>query len=420
MRTTYRLLALLVASLLGSTTASAGPFTEGYAAARGTDSLFLSAAPEKEAAGWAAMTARAAYLPSAQLQQQQQYSTSSLTSRTFSVSQPVFSIDKAATVMESTPRLRSAESVYVQRENDLATRYFKALADWLKASEGLRLTSAKKTAYTQQYEAAKRALLAGEGTVSDRQDALLRLEQAQSEEVLLEAQQQAAANEVQMISGVAPNDTWSTLTVGELPKLPEQEDCLREALAHNPQLLQAQSDKEMADLGVWKARGALAPQVSVVVAHTTVSNFTTEYTGIQVSMPLGVAPVGQALSASANADRQRWLTLDAENKVKLDVRKLYAQFKAGVAEVSMRKTAVETASLGVEANMKSYQGGVRTKTDVLNAIQALYQAKQDLVTAQIALAESYLNLELTQGTRPEAILQSLDGYLFAKIDKTSI
>lgn len=409
-----RLLKPLVAAvgLAMTGVALAGPLADGYLAARSNDSMFLAATPEKASNDMAAAMARMAYLPSAQAQQQQ-YQSSNLTSRTYSLVQPLVAADKAATVLEGTPRYRLSDIIYAQREADLATRYYKALSDWLKAAEGLQLVMAKQDAFSQQYASAKRALEEGVGTVSDRQDALLRLEQAKSEGLLLKAQMTAAANSVRNITGQDPAERWAHLTgKGRLPAVDGIDDCVNRAIAGNLQLAQSKVDLELAELNVWKARGALAPQVNLVASRTETDGRTTNYTGIQVTMPLGAGSVGQAMSASSTAEKQRMVTQDAENKARLEVQRLHALVNAGMAEVAMRQSAVETASLGVEANEKSFKGGVRSKTDVLNAIQAMFQTKQDLLTARLNLAENYLNLELLQGKSPTETMRTVDQFLF--------
>lgn len=403
-------LAVLIGMAFGG--AQAAPLSDGYRAARSHDAQFMAAEPERESNNMAAGAAYASYLPSLSASQTK-LETEATTRRTYALQQPIFAGDKAAAVMEGSPRSKLAEVVYRQRENELAQRYFKALADWLKASEGLRLVKTKETAFEQQYQSAKRSLEEGVGTVSERQDALLRVEQAKSEGIALMAQQEAAANVLQYMTGERPNDDWQlNAAQGPLPAPPDLAACKSDAQQQSPSVQQAQIDAELARIGVWKARGAMMPSVNFIVQRTESNGISSNYTGLTVNFPLNAGSAFSTLNASAAAAKQEMLARDSENKVLLDVSRLHGLVMAGHAEVGMRKRAIETAELAVSANEASFKGGVRSKTDVLNSIQALYQTKQDYVTARLNLAENYMNLMLLQATEGSTVFLTLDKFLF--------
>ena len=86
------------------------------------------------------------------------------------ISQPVINASKFATFLGHTPRSELAESTFETRAQDLASRYFKAISDYVKGEESMQLSEAKITALTQQFKAAERMLAKGEGTVSDLRD----------------------------------------------------------------------------------------------------------------------------------------------------------------------------------------------------------------------------------------------------------
>lgn len=407
-----KLILSAVALTLLTDVALAASLREGYAAARRVDAQFQAAGPEHAANKLAAGAAYAAYLPTFSASQSK-LEAESTTRRTYVINQPLFAADKAAAFLEGAPRSRRAEVVYQQREGELAQRYFKALSDWLKASEGLRLLEAKAQAFDQQYQSARRALEEGVGTVSERQDALLRVEQARSEAVALGAQQSAAAQALAYMTGQPPQAAWQLRAdAGQLPALPGLDSCLETARVNSTALQQAQIDAELARVGLWKARGALLPSVDFVLQRTEYNGHVTNYKGVAINYPLSAGNALQALSADAEADRLERQARDAENKIALEVSRLHGLVRAGQVEVSMRARAIDTAQLAVTANQASYQGGVRSKTDVLNAIQALFQAKQDYVTARLNLADAYLNLMLLQAQSGESIFGALDRFLF--------
>jgi protease secretion system outer membrane protein len=72
----------------------------------------------------------------------------------------------------------------------------------------------------------------------------------------------------------------------------------------------------------------------------------------------------------------------------------------------------EAAEFSVEANTKSYQGGVRTAVDVLNAIQTVFQVKSEYVTLATTQAQNILALQLLAATAPLDSVALTRQYLF--------
>ena len=118
-----------------------------------------------------------------------------------------------------------------------------------------------------------------------------------------------------------------------------------------------------------------------------------------------------AQAKSAQAINQR---MDTEEKTKVEAERLYQLVVAGQESVQIKKSAVETAQLSVEANQKSFQAGVRSTTDVLNSIQVLFQVKNEYVQAVTQLSETYLNLALISSEDPATSLNNLQVGLMHK------
>jgi protease secretion system outer membrane protein len=76
--------------------------------------------------------------------------------------------------------------------------------------------------------------------------------------------------------------------------------------------------------------------------------------------------------------------------------------------------AIKAAELSVEANAKSYEGGVRSAVDVLNATQTVFQVKSEYVTAVTTQAENMLGLLHLTSSNPYESLESAYKYLFAR------
>jgi len=77
--------------------------------------------------------------------------------------------------------------------------------------------------------------------------------------------------------------------------------------------------------------------------------------------------------------------------------RLSALVDGGRKALVISAKAIDAAELSVLANSKSFEGGVRSNVDVVNAIQTLFEVKNDYVQSATALALNYLNLLLIAG-----------------------
>ena len=404
------LLALLLTAI--TTTSVAGPLSTGYGMAQQTDSTFQGATGEKDANDAAAYEAAAAYFPRLNFSRSQ-LTTETATRNTTTVTQPLIDPAKMTTVLGYSSKATIAEAAFQTREQDLASRYFKAVSESIRAEESLSLNAAKIEALGLQFKAAQRMLELGVGTVSDVRDTQLQLQKAQADNLNLVAQRDAALRQVKVIIGKKPEPGELHLnadirSAGEL----DIEAILKAANEKNPQLASARSSQRLAELDSIRAKAALLPTVEASYTKTSYNGVSSNYSGITVSFPLETSTFLNIANANGSAVKQRYQTMDTEEKTSLESQRLFDLVKAGESEMEIRKSAIRTAELSVEANEKSFRGGVRSKTDVLNSIQAMFQAKLDFVDTKLGYAGNLLSLRLLMAIPPEKIMQELDGLLF--------
>ena len=404
------LLALLLAAI--TTTSVAGPLSTGYGMAQQTDSAFQGATGEKDANDAAAYEAAAAYLPRLGFSRNQ-LTTETSTRNTTTITQPLIDPAKLTTVLGYSSKATIAEATFQTREQDLASRYFKAVSESVGAEESLSLNAAKIEALGLQFKAAQRMLELGAGTVSDVRDTQLQLQKAQADSLNLVAQRDAALRQVKVITGKKPEPGELHLNA-EIRHADELnlEEILKAASEKNPQLASARSSQRLAELDSIRAKAALLPTVEASYTKTSYNGVSSNYSGITVSFPLETSTFLNIANANGSAVKQRYQTMDTEEKTALESQRLFDLVKAGESEMEIRKSAIRTAELSVEANEKSFRGGVRSKTDVLNSIQAMFQAKLDFVNTKLSYAGNLLSLRLLMAIPPEKIMQELDGLLF--------
>lgn len=374
-------------------TAQAGALNDALALARQHDPQFLQAVAERGVNRIQAQAAGAAYYPQAQVSYNQNDSETK-PRQTYTLSQPLLSADRWATLKEREPRELLAEATYRMREQELSQRLLKAAGELLRLHENLQFSQAKIAAMDRQSAAAARAFELGQGTITDVRDAKVRLDQARAETLLMETQIGAAQRQLVAMTG-APAGAFvrSVPRVQRWLGLRGLDDYLQAARGH-PQLQVAQANQRVAELGVMRADYAFLPVLSATYTITSSAGSKGQYAGLQLSLPLQASSYYQMKGAAASASRALEQTREAELRIRLEIQRLWDLAGAGQREVAIRLEAIQSALLNVEANEKSFKGGVRSQTDVLNSIQTLYQVQQDYVQAVLQLAENQLNLLL--------------------------
>lgn len=386
--------------------AQSGPLTDALSLALRHDPVFQAAKAERDANMSGAQAAGAAYYPQFQASYQQLEIENSAR-QTYAISQPLINADKLASYKEAGPREGLAKATYALREQELATRLFKAVSELIKNKESLRLNQAKIDALLKQAESAKKAHELGQGTVTDWRDAQVRLEQARADSLSLEVQIHASSRSIAAMTG-QPADRLALQVPRQARSLAIKslDAWVAEGLNANPQVVMALQNHKLAQINTLRADGAVLPVLNGVYTTTSSNLASNNYFGVTVSLPLQASSLYQMRVAAANANKSQEQARDAEEKTRLEVHRFWSLVNAGLQELPIRLGAIEAAQLSVQANEKSFKGGVRSQIDVLNSIQTLYQVQQDYVNAVLALADHYLNLLLQSANEtPQAMAQ---------------
>ena len=411
------LLRLVAASLVCAYSANslAAMSLEGaFMAAFDNDPQFQMAAPERDNNKAQAVAGWSAYIPT-YTYQQTQMATDISTRRIGTLSVPILDSAKAATVAQANSRYQFAKQTYITRVHDLAQRTLKAVDQWVLASEALRNNTSRIALLDNQYKGAKRKFELGEGTITDLRDIEVKFNMAKADELTLQAQKQIAARQVAITTGTPPDNNDfilpSTHSKFSLPNIDYVVAKVREA---NPTVQVARENADISKYNVASVAGQNLPSVYLTNLKTQYNNQTTYNNGISVNFPLQVGQYVQTYAASkqyAQADSQK---RDTQAKTELEAERLHLLAQAGLEAIAIKKMAVDSAQLSVEANQKSFAAGVRSSTDVLNSIQVLFQTRNDYAQAVTQQAENYLNLLLIQADDPVEAIRQTQTFLFRK------
>jgi len=402
--------------------ATASDLLDYFLAALRRDPALASSVAQVRAAEERARQARASLLPSLSYSASATRSNldpDALRDRNFSARQsnyqftmPLFRAQSVLAYIQSDKEIEQIDARADATRSDLATRVVTAWFDALSAQEALRAIQAQKAATEQQLAAARRSFELGAASIADARDA-----QAKNDVVL--AQEAQAQSDVLL--------KWATL--GQVTGKPVRglegekwmhpalekslgalDDWLAAARESNPEIAQASRQQDVARLETKKARAGHLPTVDLTSSYAyNISSGSTssplpehdrtfQY-GVTVSFPLfsgfGVdAKVGEAVALEDKA-RGDWGV--ASDHVELSVQQAYFGLKASLGQIAALTRARESNEVSVKANRRGYEVGMRTSTDVLNAVAQFYETERDLAKARTDGWSNYIKLRILTG-----------------------
>lgn len=409
-----KLLPVLLATLFISNSAHAIDLGTAFAMAKNNDPKYQAAKSEMDATKSQSVRDWTSYAPTYTFSRQQLPSLNS-TSFTQTVNQPLFDLAKASTVMQGGSRNTLASAAFNVQSQDLATRTVNAVNQIVVATEAIKANAGQIDALEQQFKGAKRKFELGQGTVTDLLDVEVKFQQAKANDLTLRANLKGARDSFTAIVGERPADTDFLLpNKHESFKIDLLDEILARAEKNNPNVVVAKSNERIAQLDVSKAAGAIAPTVSYTYSKTERSGTTNENNGITLTIPLDIGSYIGTYTALAKSKQSSSVRLQTETQIKVEAQRLFELVQAGQESLKIKGQAVETAQKSVIANQKSYEAGVKSTTDVLIAIQTLYQTRNEYAQAATQQATQLLNLLLVGAEDVDNAVMRTQAFLFRK------
>ena len=405
---------LLASSLVW---AQSGPMTlqSAFQRAQQIDPLYLAGKAEFEGDSLTAKSSSWAFFPQAKVSSGQVETDGGGRRDSLTITQPILSADRMATFKEKEPRTRLAEAKLALREIDLAKRLYASFIEMAQARESLNENKARLSALGLQVTSAKRLLSLSQGTTTDVRDAEVKLLQARGEEISLQGALKSAERRYFSIVGAAPNNAAIEVSPEKAKRISAAAAKLGQHLPdpmglanEHPSVQVARAEAELAELNSDRARSAWMPELNLVHTRTRLEGANNSFTGLNFSLPLSATNYATLQSAGALAVMSEQEAADATREIVLEIEQLKTAIEFGANQVALQQAAVEAAQLSVEANEKSYKGGVRTSTDVLNSIEVLYTVKSELIKSLLQLSEDLLSLSLIEGTKASDSLADVE------------
>ena len=385
-----------------------------FALAKRNDPKYQAAKSEKEVTNAESTRNWAAYAPTYTYSQQQLPSLNT-TSKTQTVNQPIFDVVKGASFAQATSRGNLADSTFVVNTHELATRTFNAVGQIVLASEAIKANDGRINALESQYQGAKRKFELGQGTVTDLLDVQVKFEMAKADALTLRANLKASKDQFNGIVGQYPGETDFILpNKHEVFKVALLDEILAQVEKANPNILAAKANEKIAKLDIAKATGAVLPTLGYTYQKTQYTGVNNENNGLTMTIPLDIGSYIGTYAAYAKAKQSSSTRLEVETKAKVEAQRLYELIEAGQQSLKIKAQAMDTARQSVTANQKSYEAGVKSTTDVLIAIQTLFQARNEYAQAAVQQASQLLNLLLVGAEDTDQAIYRTQAFLFRK------
>lgn len=416
---TFRPAALAAALTLSLASASGhtANLVDDYLAATHVDPTYTAKQFDGQNLRIEAQIASGAYYPRAGVSFSQGDSDSG-TRRTFRITQPILDAGRWLTRQEAAPKEALAEQLDIQARLELAVRVFNSVRALTAAREKLALNESNLTALQAQASSARLALQVGQGTVTDVLDTQLRVAQARAGIQRLRADLLAAERQYASLTGYAPAPGAYPLQPRNLAQLriPPLSELITQSLAANPALQAQRLGTQLSQLEARRARAQFLPSLNATVQRSRASSgTTTSINGVVLSfdLPLQHSSIYTLQTADNKLLAQQAQERSTQEQLLLELQRLHAQAIAAQEEVAITRDAIDAAQASVAANEKSFEGGVRSKLDVLNALQQQLAAREAHLSAQLQLADHLLALQLLSAQDVPTVLGGLQQQLFA-------
>ncbi len=439
---TFRLLSLCVA--LGTALAApvrAQSLVELYESARSYDAAYQSARSQYEATLAKADQAKAAIMPSANLNLGMSRSTQDVTpdigpasnraygteSATLSASQPLYRPANLIGYKQGLKQIDLAQAQLASADQDLIVRVSQGYFDVLTAQDNLTVVQAQKTAVAEQLASAKRNFEVGTATITDTREAQARYDLVIAQEIAAENDLRVKKIALDQLVGKADAQPKALAQPPLLPELTPADvgAWVAQSEAAHPIIRQAQIGLEVAELETRKAQAGHKPTLDLSASYSVINNQDgSSSAGVGSRVNAGSINLSFNLPLFAGFSIQNRIreTLALEDKARNDLetskravaqgtRSAYFGVISGLGQVRALEAAQASSQSALDANKLGYEVGVRINIDVLNSQSQLFDTKAKLAKARYDVLLGSLKLRQANGTLSAQDLQGVNALL---------
>lgn len=342
---------------------------------------------------------------------------------TLSARQVLYDRAKAAYYSQAKARGRLGESVYDDAFQELFPRITEAFFEVARQENELSLSRQQKIAIEGLVKQTRRLYEAGDGTVTDTEEAQARLDLVKAQEIEARARLQAARHALAGRTGV--NVDAIVPMSDQLPMTPPLQDehdlpfWQHHARKAAPRLDARRDLVAVAEAELRAQRAGHYPQLALIgeINRSDRGNLaddfrsqSTSYLGLSLDIPLyagGSTSASSRKSQFALASAQAQFD-DEARQLSEDIERNYLGVVSGFAKCKALQTAVHSNQRALESAEKGYQAGVRSTVDILNAQQILFTTRRDLLNSKLLMLQSLVTLHARSGLMHRNLLQQIE------------
>ena len=346
---------------------------------------------------------------------------------TVSASQPLYRPANRATYAQSFRQVDQAAAQLEAAEQDLIVRTSQAYFDVLAAQDTLTFVRAQKTAVAEQLASAKRNFEVGTSTITDTREAQARYDLVLAQEIAAENDLRVRKIALDQLVGKPQTQPRGLALPITLPAVvpADPEAWVMQSENTHPNIRQALSNVEIAELEIEKAEAGHKPTLDAIASYNVTRNPSGNATttlgtrtnsaniGVQLNVPIfaGFATQNRIRETLALRDKSRSDLDGARRTVAQNTRTAYFGVLSGRGQVAALEAAELSSQSALDANRLGYQVGVRINIDVLNSQSQLFQTTRDLAQARYNVLLGNLRLRQANGTLAFGDLLPIDSLL---------
>ncbi len=343
-------------------------------------------------------------------------------STTLTLRQPIFDLERLALYNQGEIKKLIGEEQYLADEQEFYSRLVENYFNVLKIQHELTLIDAQKKSIEGLVKQTKSLFNAGEGTITDVDEAQARLDLILSQKIDLLAQLQNNQRDLSNQLGQWPDDL--IFSSEKIPNLSlfhsgETYNYWREqAYKKSPILAVRTAAVSLAKFNLDQQKSGHMPKVAIAgqLSRSSVDQISSDQDrtdktiALTVDIPLyaggGVNAYSQKSLAILNKSQ---IDLDiARQQIALDIERYYLGVSSGWQKCKALLSAIHSNEKAVLSAEKGFQAGTRSTIDILDAQERVFSAKRDLLNTKLIMLLSLVKLKVAIGEMNKAQLQQIE------------
>lgn len=345
-------------------------------------------------------------------------------SQSITMRMPLYNQDAKQRLRQAGSQVESAQATFLSRKAQLVDRLATAYLQMMLAEDTFIATHIQVHSVVTQRNLMRRKLELGEGTITEVAEARANLsinmaQWAEARDQLGITRQALKLITGQSVESIARLDEFFS-PPSLVPVALETWQVM--AAQSNQEVVAQRKNLEAAQAGVARANAGYSPRVDFVASasqsrNESVGNINQTNTqgsiGVQLNIPLYTggavkAAVTQALAEQSKVEAELISTM---RTTELEVTRLFQSIQTGLSKLEAYQSALNSSRIALEGTQQGQVTGLRTNTEVLEAMRKVYQARRDLAQVRYEHIVQRLRLYNMAGIAAESVVSYVDELL---------